>query len=174
MLSESVATSGLAPRRHLQVSPEAGTGMTVCLLCRAGAHLYAVPLEHVVESMRVLAIDEVSGVPRYVRGLCIIRGAPVPVVDPGLLLGDEQTQPRRLVTIAPGHRTIALAVEDVLGVRALTAATFAALPPLLKGAAADTVAAVGSLDSELLFLLQVARIVPKDLLDRLAGDGAPA
>src|ERR1700704_3300860 len=57
------------------------SGRTSWLLCRAGMHLCAMPLAHVIATMRVLPIEAVSGAPSYVRGLCVIRGAPVAVVD---------------------------------------------------------------------------------------------
>jgi purine-binding chemotaxis protein CheW len=168
----------------LVLTPNGGNGVTSWLVCRAGPHLHAIPLEHVIESMRVLPIDAISGAPRYVLGLCIIRGSPVPVVDPGLLLndqllndqllGDQPTRSRRLVTIRAGRRTIALAVEEVLGIRAIGADTFSQLPSLLRDAAAETIAAIGILDAELLFFLHTARMVPEDLLDRFEADGAPS
>ena len=97
-------------------------------------HLCAIPLEHVIEILRVLPIEAVSGAPRYVRGLCIIRGAAVPVIDTGLLIGDQATKSERLVTIRTGSRTIALVAETVLGIRVIGTETFNALPPLLRDA----------------------------------------
>ncbi len=142
------------------------------LLCRTGAQLCAIPIEHVIETMRVLPIEVVSRTPRYVRGLCIIRGSPVPVVDPGLLFGDQATQIGRLVVIRTGSRIISLAVETVLGIWAIGAETFSHLPPLLRDAATDTIDAIGTLDAELLFVLRTARIVPDDVFDRVDVDGA--
>jgi len=142
------------------------------LLCRAGTHLCAVPLDNVIEIMRVLPIKAVSGAPRYVRGLCIIRGAPVPVVDAGLLVGDHAASPERLITIRTGSRTIALAVEAVLGISAVAAETLSQLPPLLRDAATETIAAIGTLDAELLFFLRTAEIIPPNLLDALDAEGA--
>jgi purine-binding chemotaxis protein CheW len=142
------------------------------LLCRAGAHLCAMSIEHVIEIMRALPIEAISGTPPYVRGLCIIRGAPVPVVDIGLLLGGQATRTGRLVAIRAGSRTIALAVETVEGIRAIGPEAFNQLPPLLRDAATATIAAIGTLDTGLLFFLHTARIVPDDLLVRLDADGA--
>lgn len=142
------------------------------LVCRAGAQLCAVPLEHVVEVMRVLPIKPVSGGPPYVCGLCIIRGAPVLVIDTGLLVGDRATAFERLITVKTGSRTIALAAEAVLGIWAIGAEKLNQLPPLLRDAATETIAAIGTLDAELLFFLRTARIVPEDLLDRLVAEGA--
>ena len=140
------------------------------LLCRAGAHRYAIPIAHVIETMRVLPIEPIAGAPSYVRGLCVIRGAPVPVVDSGLLLGDQPTGAGRLVAVRAGSRTVALAVETVEGIRTIRPEAFSHLPPLLRDAA--TIAAVGILDAELVLFLRAARIVPDDL--RVGPDAAAA
>ena len=125
-----------------------------------------------IEVLRVLPIEPVSGAPRYVLGLCIIRGSAVPVVDTGLLIGEETTKSERLITIRTGDRTIALAAEAVLGICAIGAEAFNELPPLLRRAAGETIASIGVLDAELLFLLRTARIVPAELLGRLDREGA--
>jgi purine-binding chemotaxis protein CheW len=148
------------------------SGGTSWLLCRAGTHLCAVPIGHVIEIMRVLPIEAISGAPSYVRGLCIMRGAPVPVVDAGLLVGDQPTRSGRLVAIRAGSRTIALAVETIETIRAIGPEALNHLPPLLRDAAATAIAAIGTLDAELLLFLSTARIVPDDLFARLDADGA--
>jgi purine-binding chemotaxis protein CheW len=173
MANEAAATANRPQRRDLAESAGHEDGRTSWLLCRAGLHLFAIPLELVIESMRVLPINAVSGAPRSVRGLCIIRGSPVPVVDPGLLLGEQPTQACRLVTVRAGGRTIALAVEAVLGIRAIAPEASNRLPPILRDAAAETIAAIGALDDELLFFLRMARIVPQEFLDRLDDERAP-
>src|SRR3981081_896571 len=143
------------------------SGLASWLVCRAGTHLCAMPLQDVLEVMRMLPIEQLSGAPSYVRGFCIIRGSPVPVVDTGLLIGDQVTRPERLVAISIGGRSVALAVEAVVGIRAIGAGAAEQLPPLLRDAAAEAVAAIGTLDAELLLFLRTARIVPEDLLSRL-------
>jgi purine-binding chemotaxis protein CheW len=158
-----------AESRQLPSTPEGKTepAGAAWLICRIGRPLCAVPLAHVIEIMRRLPIEVVAGAPPYVHGLCIIRGAPVPVVDLGILVGDEATRANRLVTIRANGRTIALAAEEVLGIRAIGTETFKELPLLLREAAAETIAAIGTLDAELLYVLRAARIVPPDVLDHL-------
>ena len=141
------------------------------LVCRAGARLCAVPLSRVIEVMRVLPIKPVARGPQCVRGLCIIRGAPVLVIDTGLLISNQATDCQRLITVRTGGRTIALAAEAVLGIVAIDADKLGRLPPLLGDGTADTISAIGSLDAELLFFLQTTRIIPDDLFDRLVRDG---
>ena len=140
---------------------------TSWLLCRAGARLCALPLGNVVETMRLLPIAPIAGAPRSVLGLCPIRGLPVPVVDLQSLLGEPESPPRGMVTLKIGSGTFAVAVESVLGVRAIGGDDSDRLPPLLRGAADDIVAALGMLDSELLLFLQSARIAPPDLLGQV-------
>jgi len=106
--------------------------------------------------------------PQSLLGLCIIRGAPLPVVDAGLLLNGCNSRARRLVTIGIADRTIALAVEQVIGIRSIDPEAMATLPPLLQNAAGDAVEAIRGLDGELLLLLDAARIIPEALLDKLS------
>lgn len=132
------------------------------LLCRMRSHLCALPLERVVETMRPMPITALAGVLPFVLGMAVIRGVAIPVVDAGALLGSARhAAPTRFVTLKMQGRQIALAVEEVLGVRPIAATTLHDLPPLLRSAGADLVSAVGLLDSELLMLLQTARIVPE-------------
>jgi purine-binding chemotaxis protein CheW len=132
------------------------------MLCRAGSRLCAVPLEVVGETMRLLPIEPLTVSRPFVLGACMIRGAPVPVVDVGRLFGEAAGSPSRLLSIRVGDRQIALAVDEVLGLRALPEGD---LPPLLRDADEDVVAAIGNLDAEFLVVLDTARLV-----SRTAGD----
>jgi purine-binding chemotaxis protein CheW len=158
----------------LAATADASFGATDLLLCRAGRQLQAIPIEHVCEIMRVLPIEAVAGVPIFILGVCLIRGAPVPVVDAGLLVGNEATRSERLVSLKIGDRRIALAVDAVLGIRRLDADEIRQLPPLLRDIAGETVSAIGAKDAELMFTLRAARIVPDNMFDALQPNGAEA
>jgi purine-binding chemotaxis protein CheW len=157
-------SGGAADRR-----PEFGRASF--LVCRAGPNFCALPLDHVSEIMRAQPIEAVVGAPRYLRGLSVIRGAPAPIVDAGLLLGERPSRAERLVAIKVAGRVVALAVDAVLGVRAIAAETCCELPPLLRDTS-EAIAAIGTLDSAFLFVLRMARIVPEDVLIHLRADGA--
>ncbi len=60
------------------------------LLCRIAGRLCAVPLESVLETMRPGATEPLAEAPRFVLGLAIIRGEPMPVVDMGRLISEAQ------------------------------------------------------------------------------------
>ncbi|HEY5374689.1 MAG TPA: chemotaxis protein CheW [Polyangiaceae bacterium] len=142
-------TSGSAPRA------------ATALLCQVGSLVCGLPLEHISETMRPLPVQPFDGMPAFVAGLSIIRGAPVPVVDLARLLGNDSSARRtRFVVVKVRERRVALSVERVIGVKSLAALVSGALPPLLASAHADFVSAVGSLDAHLLLVLESGLILP--------------
>jgi purine-binding chemotaxis protein CheW len=138
------------------------TASPLAVICRVGDSLFAVPLAHVIETMRPQPIAALATPLSCVLGLSVIRGVPRPVVDAAALLGaGNGARFTRFVAIRAGDRQVMLAVEEVLGVRELTAATLGALPPLLDSAPTRSIAAVGVLDAELVVVLQSTRVLPQ-------------
>jgi purine-binding chemotaxis protein CheW len=139
------------------------------LVCRVGSHFCAVPIEQVVETLRPLPVAPLAGMPAFVSGLCILRGQVLPVVDAARLLGTETPLLwERFVTIRVGERSVALAVQGVVGLRSLSSSSLGELPPLLREARADFVAAVGRLDGELLLVLEGLHLLPEPVWTTLA------
>jgi purine-binding chemotaxis protein CheW len=137
------------------------------LLCRVLTRMCALPLDHVQETMRPLPVAPMSGVPSFVRGVAVIRGLATPVVDGGSLLVGRACDATRFVTLKTGRRTVALAVDDVIGVRDLPPTTVEDLPPLLHEAGSGLISAIGTLDRDLLLVLRTARLVPESVWDAL-------
>ena len=153
----------------------------VSLVLRAGAHLCGLRIAQVIETMRPLPVRRLAGVPSFVAGVSVIRGEPVPVIDlPALLCGDPQ-RPERYVTVRGGRRPVALAVRSVLGVRPIPTDSWRELPLLLNSIGADDpdgrrradlVEALCELDSQPLFVLRGARVVPDEVWAALDMDAA--
>lgn len=134
------------------------------LLCRSQGYACALPLAHVRETMRALPRQPVPGMPPFVLGVSVIRGQVVPVLDLAALLGAGAAAPgARYVTLDLGARQVALAVEEVAGVRTLPAAAMAEVAPLLRTGDAAMVGALGALDAQLLVVLRAAQLVPAAL-----------
>ncbi|HWF84775.1 MAG TPA: chemotaxis protein CheW [Vicinamibacterales bacterium] len=143
------------------------------LLCRVRGLLCALPLDHVEETMRPMAVEPIAGVPAFLQGLAVVRGSAVPVVDAALLLGgDNAPRPTRFVTVKAGRRRIALAVDAVIGIRAISPRSLEALPLLFQGSHLDAVSAIGTVDSELMLVLRSARLVPEDAWAAIDADGS--
>lgn len=105
--------------------------------------------------MRRLPVEPLPGMPAFVLGIAVIRGEPTPVIDTGVLVGSPGLAMKRFVTLRVGQRRVALAVDEVLEVRALPISR--ELPPLV--ATADLVTALVTLDRELVVVLDAARVL---------------
>jgi purine-binding chemotaxis protein CheW len=131
--------------------------------------------------MRPLPLEAFPRAPAFVAGLAVIRGAPTPVVDMRILMGESRgsaggSTAGRFITVRIGERTgehiVALAVDAVLGVHQLAGTQVMDLPPLLKSVAGETISAVTSRDTELLLFFETARIFPPGLLETLTKERA--
>ena len=142
-----------------------GEGRNPALLFRVRTRLCALPIAHILETMRPLPVERVATAPDFVLGVALIRGVATPVVDAGALIGaSEPADFKRFVTLKSGESGVALAVEEVLGVRDLPPASLRKLPPLRRDASTEILSELGSLDAELLTMLKLART----LTDRVA------
>ena len=159
----------IAPRKF--PSEESYEGMSditsrrSALFVSVGSRACAIPVQHVVETMRPLPIEPIAGMPGFVRGLSLIRGEAVPVVDLHAVISAEahDASYKRFVTLKSAERTVAIAVDGVLGVRQLEAAQLEQLPELLGESHRGVVEAVGRADQQLLLVLRASRLIPDQL-----------
>lgn len=150
-----------------------GEELSSAILFRVRTRLCALPVPHVVETMRPLPVAPVASAPDFVLGASLIRGEVLPVVDVGALVGaKEPPASTRYIVVRAGQGRVALAVEAVLGIRALAPAARRKPPALLRDASAEIVAALGALDSELLTVLRLARTLSDSLLRTIAPGAA--
>jgi purine-binding chemotaxis protein CheW len=141
------------------------------LICRVRSLCCALRVSHVVETMRPQPVEPLTAAPGFVMGVAVIRGVAVPVVDVGALLGSsEPARPTRFITLAIGKRSVALAVEGIIGARVLAHDALEELPPLLRDASLDAVERIGTLDASLLVVLRTARIVTDAVFGALTQD----
>jgi purine-binding chemotaxis protein CheW len=146
--------------RSSEAGSDAESVADLWLLCTAGSHRFALPIADVIETMRALPVETIAGAPPFVRGLSVIRGAAVPVLDTARLFGGAAAHYERLIAVRTGARTIAFAASAVLAVQSITGSGPDELPPLLQDA--DTIGAIARLDEELVFFLRTARALPDD------------
>jgi purine-binding chemotaxis protein CheW len=152
------------------------------LMCRIGSRIGALAVTDVRETMRPLPIEPLTGTPPFVLGVAIVRGTAAPVIDAGRLLDPSAlpyaaiTSPSaaRFVSLKLGDRTAVLAVDAVLDVRSLAAGILAQIPPLLREAGEEPVSTIGALDTQLLLVLEAARLVPDSVWSEIKAAGASA
>jgi purine-binding chemotaxis protein CheW len=145
----------------------ADAGQVRMVLARVASRTCALPLAQVIETMRLQPLHPLAEAPPFVRGLSIIRGVPLPVVDVRVLLGEPAGDAQRLLVVRCGTRRVALAVDEVTGVASLDGAALAATPPLAQSGRPELVAALGALDRQLLMLLETSHLIDETLWARL-------
>lgn len=135
------------------------------LVTRIGGLTCAIPIEHVVETMRPLPVEPLGKSDDRallaIEGIAMIRGAAMPVIDARRLLGVTGEHAARFVVVRAAERRIALVVDRVIEVKRIEADVLSGLPSLLEGNR-DWVAAIGARDAALLVVLDVTRVLPED------------
>lgn len=154
-------------------APARSDGMDVSsrkqvLVVQTGARFCALPLEIVEEIMRPLPTESIPDMPPFLKGLAIVRGAPLPILDLAKLLGSTDCVPiNRFVVVRLDSRRLAVAVESVPGLRELGCALLLSLARILDEADSPLIGAVGVSDQNLLFVLEAGRMVPDGLWQEL-------
>jgi purine-binding chemotaxis protein CheW len=139
---------------------------------RARQQLCALPVAQVHETMRPLPVTFLADMPDFVLGFSRIRGAATPVVDIGALLGmDSPAATTRFLILRIADRSIALAVETVIGVHGILRESLQGLPPLLRDSGGDLVSSIATLDKEFLLVLRTARLIPESMQRAFAAEG---
>lgn len=152
---------------------ERAPGIRKALIVGLKSCVCALPLAQVIETMRPLSVEPISGVPSFVQGISIIRGIPTPVVDLGAVLGTPGEVAERFVTLRIGNRQVALSVNSALGVRDLdTIITNRELPPLLQRASKNAVETIGTLDEQVLMVLRAGWELPNEVWQALKAQEA--
>ena len=136
-----------------------GTVLHHVLIARVGTLACAIPVAHVVETMRPLPIEPLGHGADYVRGVSVIRGAATIVIDAATLFKTSAGARSRFVVVRVGTRTAALIVDEVSEVRTLPETELGALPPLARSAGNEMIQAIGAVDAELVVVLEAAKLV---------------
>ena len=148
-----------------------GPGSRCFLMVRARAWMCALPLEDVEETMRPLPVAPVASAPAFVRGVSLVRGQSTPVVHLATLLGGEgasEAGPEgRFVSLRVAGGRVALEVDAVRGLRWLDESTLNDVPSLLRNSAHGHLDYLGSVDGQLMAVLDAAHLVPQDVWARL-------
>ncbi|QRO00282.1 CheW domain-containing protein [Archangium violaceum] len=144
-------------------------GSRCFLVVRAQEWMCALPLEEVEETMRPLPVAPVSAAPVFVRGVCLVRGTPAPVVSLATLLGGQaQSGPgRRFVSLRVPEGRLALEVDEVRGLRWVEEGALDSVPPLLRATASGHLRHLSSFDGRLMAVLGAAHLLPEELWERL-------
>lgn len=147
---------------------------------RVGGEEYALDIGVIAEVIRPLKITVLPRMPKFVSGVVNLRGTIIPVVDLRKRFavapapGDER-KTRMLITrgawkdrTSRGRGLLALVVDAVYEVLALSAERIEPAPDAATGGQTDFISGMGKLDDRLVILVDLTRILSRDEREALA------
>jgi purine-binding chemotaxis protein CheW len=124
--------------------------------------IFSLPVSVIHEILRVSTITKVPHAPEPVRGITNMRGRVLPVVDLRIRLGMkavEADNASRILVVESKKRLIGLLVDSVQQVMRLSTKGIEPLNPDVMTAQADYISGVFYLQDNLIFLLNVDRLL---------------
>ena len=140
---------------------------------RLGTDEFGVEVQQVQEVVAFQQPRRVPHAPEFVEGVIDVRGTVVPVVDLRkrfLLPATPPDADTRVLLVSLGHERIGLIVDSVTEVAHVRPADIAEPPSFFRGLAARYLAGLARVESGLLILLRLDRILTSE--ERLALLGA--
>jgi purine-binding chemotaxis protein CheW len=129
-------------------------GRVRLLVFRLNGREHALPLEHIVEIFRMVAVAPLPEAPPWVRGVMDLRGRVIPVIDLRVKLGMPAREPHLstpIVVVETGGAAAGLVTDEVVEVLALPGE--AVEPPDRATGPAGVVTSLARLDGRLLLVL---------------------
>lgn len=127
---------------------------------------YALDISQVLEIIKLGGWTRVPNAPRHVKGVINLRGRIIPVVDPKLKMGLNESsldsRNARIIIVEAGGRVIGMAVDSVNQVLRLPSDVVEPPPDTVTGAEDGYIKGVGKLSGRIIILLNVEKVLGKD------------
>lgn len=144
------------------VEPQAAQKLETWVTFLLDHEVFALPVSHVIEILRVSAITRVPHAPHTVRGVTNLRGRVLPVVDLRVRLGMAElpvSGDSRILVVTSRGRLLGLLVDGVQQVLRLNRYAVEPPPPDVVTTQSDYIIGVYHLDAALVILLDVDRVL---------------
>ncbi len=132
--------------------------------------LYGIEITKVREIILISEITRIPQTPPYVVGLINLRSSVIPVIDLRVLFSlteSEKTDDSRIMVLQCRDKTIGIMVDAVSEVLRVTRDHIAPPPPTVAGLGKEYLTGLVRLESQLLILLDIDRILGGDAVDSL-------
>jgi purine-binding chemotaxis protein CheW len=129
---------------------------------------YALPLDHVIRAVRMVAVTPVPDMPDSMVGIIAMAGQMLPVIDLRRLFGHEGNKPEIqdvLLIVQVQDQTVATIVDEVLNILELSSKQIQS-PPAAMSQSRFFSAAVQQEDA-LILVLDASRLLPNNGAERV-------
>ncbi len=133
---------------------------------------YGIDIASVYEIIKMESITRVPRSPSFVEGVINLRGRIIPVIDLSkrfYLAGSDKTGSSRIIIVDVKGNTIGIIVDSVSEVLRITKESIELPPPMIHGIDADYLKGIAVLESRLIILLDLEKILEGKEKDQLAG-----
>jgi purine-binding chemotaxis protein CheW len=147
--------------KHLQE----GTGTMQLVSFRLAQEEYGIEITKVQEIILMGEITRVPQTPEYIKGLINLRSTVIPIVDLRLRFGlanEEPTDETRIMVVNVAGKTIGIIVDAVSEVLRISQEQIAPPPPTVAGLGHDYLTGLVKLDTRLLILLDIDKILGRE------------
>ncbi len=145
-------------------------GTTQLVSFELANELYGIEITKVREIILISDITRIPQTPRYVLGLINLRSAVIPVIDLRVLFGlteGERTGDSRIMVLQSRDKTIGIMVDAVREVLRVTRENIAPPPATVAGLGKEYLTGLVKLESQLLILLDIDRILDGNAMESL-------
>lgn len=132
---------------------------------RLGQEEYGVEITKVQEIILMGEITRVPQTPEYIKGLINLRSTVIPIVDLRLRFGlppQEPSDDTRIMVVNVRNKTIGIIVDAVSEVLRITRDQIAPPPPTVAGLGREYLTGLVKLDTRLLILLEIDRLLGEE------------
>ncbi len=132
--------------------------------------VYGVDISRVQEIIRMTTITQLPRAPEFVEGVINLRGKVIPVVDLDKRFGlemTERTKSSRIVVVDVGEHTIGMVVDAVSEVLRVPADAVEPPSPVVTTIESDYIRGIAKLESRLIILLDLDKVLSWDEKRRL-------
>jgi purine-binding chemotaxis protein CheW len=142
-----------------------GTGSMQLVSFRLAQEEYGIEITKVQEIILMGEITRVPQTPEYIKGLINLRSTVIPIVDLRLRFGlaqQEATDETRIMVVNASGKTIGIIVDAVSEVLRISHEQIAPPPPTVAGLGREYLTGLVRLETRLLILLDIDRILGQE------------
>ena len=154
-----------------------GIGTMQLVSFRLAQEEYGIEITKVQEIILMGEITRVPQTPEYIKGLINLRSTVIPIVDLRLRFGlpsESPTDETRIMVVNVVGKTIGIIVDAVSEVLRISHEQIAPPPPTVAGLGREYLTGLVKLDSRLLILLDIDKILGRDEAAAVASAAAKA
>ena len=149
----------------LEANEAEGTGTMQLVSFRLAQEEYGIEITKVQEIILMGEITRVPQTPDYIKGLINLRSTVIPIVDLRLRFGlsqQEATDETRIMVVNVAGKTIGIIVDAVSEVLRISQEQIAPPPPTVAGLGREYLTGLVKLESRLLILLDIDKILGEE------------